>query len=409
MKILYFDCFAGISADMAVGAMLDLGVDLQWLTEELNKLNICDYSLTAVRTEKRGISGISFTVVLPSSEATADGSADADGTCQNGAAGALTDHQSYDDVRRRIIESELSETVKTTALRIFHRVARAEAKIRGNTLESVHFHEISAVDSIINIVGVALCIDALGVDRIYCSPVHTGSGFIRHCNGILPVPSPSTLEIFTESDLHPYSTHLRGQFTTPTGAAILAETAIPVDGLPPSKIIKVGYGAGSKDYELPNMLRAILADHADTPDTPIWQLEANIDDSTGEILGYALERLMDAGALDVYYTPIFMKKGRPGILLTVLCTTDLLSAMEYLILTETSTLGLRRQKLSRTTFSRHSETVESPWGPVSIKVSHWNESEKITPEYEDCKRIARAHGLPLQQVMATVMKQVLSR
>lgn len=449
MKILYFDCFAGISGDMAIGAMIDLGVDPNWLTQELSKLNLKGYQLEISPDEKKGISGTRFRVILTDSAGleTDDpglvGCPDSDTVAhdhnheppgdsahnhahhhhnhghhhptkhehtheqtETAAQPHVHAHNSYTDIRQLILESSLDEEAKAISLRIFHRIARAEAKVHGKTLETVHFHEVGALDSIIDIVGVALCLQSLAVDRIYCSPVHAGSGFIKCAHGFMPVPAPATLEIFTESDLRPYSTHLKGEFTTPTGAAILAETAIPLDGLPAVKVLKTGYGAGSSDFEIPNMLRIILAEHADEPAHPVWMLEANMDDISGELLGYTLEKLIALGALDVYYTPIHMKKNRPGILLTVLCTLEHRAVLEALILNETTTLGLRRHAVDRTTMHRQNSTVETVWGPVKIKIASWQDIIKTTPEYEDCRRIAHEAGIPLRQVMDSVMDAV---
>ncbi len=454
MKILYFDCFAGISGDMTIGAMLDLGVSADWLTQELSKLGLGGYTLKVTPDEKKGISGTRFRVILEDSSGHEtedpgllaaqnghghdhqhfhdheDGSAHEDPHSHEHDHGHhhshshdthghshthehvhgseshphSHSHNSYSDIRQLILNSGIDEDAKGTALRIFHRIARAEAKVHGKDLDTVHFHEVGAVDSIVDIVGTALCLKALGVDRIYCSPVHTGSGFIKCAHGFMPVPAPATLEIFTESALRPYATHLRGEFTTPTGAAILAEIATPLDGLPSATIIKTGYGAGTKDFEIPNMLRLILAEHPDEPAQPIWSLEANMDDIPGEVLGYTLEKLMAAGALDAYYTPVQMKKNRPGVLLTVLCAPDHRSALEALILRETTTLGLRRHSVDRTTMHRHTDTVETPWGPVRIKIASWQELRKVSPEYEDCRRIAEEQGLPLRDVMEKVIK-----
>lgn len=467
MKILYFDCFAGISGDMTIGALLDLGVDGQWLAEELKKLNLPGYRLEIGADEKKGIHGIRFKVVItdvhgqeaedpgllgctqagtPAPESTAQSpdehARDAhkhdhhhhdhshhhhdhhhhhhdkhhhhhdhdpehphhnepshDHHSQDHSHEHAHSYGSYTEIRQLILDSTLDEAVKATALKIFHRIARAEAKVHGQTLETVHFHEVGAIDSIVDIVGVALCLHALDADRIYCSPVHAGSGFIKCAHGFMPVPAPATLEIFTESDLRPYATHLKGEFTTPTGAAILAEIATPADGLPAVKVLRTGYGAGTKDFDIPNMLRVILAEHPDEPEHPLWVLEANMDDTTGEMLGYVLESLLEAGALDAYYTAVQMKKNRPGTLLTVLCTPERVNTLEALILKETTTLGLRRHRVTRTTFHRHMETVTTPWGPVAIKVAHWQDTEKITPEFEDCRRIAREQGITLRVVM----------
>lgn len=456
MKILYFDCFAGISGDMAIGAMIDLGVDPQWLTQELAKLNLQGYRLEIGPDEKKGIAGTRFKVVLSDSQGVEtedpglmgcpedhshehehdhepeqghDHEHDHDHSHEHAhdhshdhnhdhdhdhshehthgtepSTPHAHHHRSYGDIRQLILDSPLDDEAKGTALQIFHRIARAEAKVHGKTLETVHFHEVGAVDSIVDIVGVALCLQSLAVDRIYCSPVHAGSGFIKCAHGFMPVPAPATLEIFTESELRPYATHLKGEFTTPTGAAILAETAIPLAGLPSVKILKTGYGAGTKDFEIPNMLRLILAESPEEPAHPVWVLEANMDDITGEMLGYTLEKLMAAGALDAYFTPVQMKKNRPGSLLTVLCTPEHRTALEALILKETTTLGLRRHTVDRTTMHRHSGTAETPWGPVRIKIADWQGLEKITPEYDDCRRIAEEQHIPLRTVMETVIK-----
>jgi len=472
MRILYLDCFAGISGDMALGAFIDLGVDAAWLEGELKKLGLHGWHMEVAPAEKKGITGTRCHIVLTDehghetedpglmaphghphsheeghhhhgdghthghSEATHshdhphehhshdhghehphsdhehhDGHhhhEHTEKTCEHGHHHSHSDshsHNSYADIRHLIEHSELDAEVKSLALRIFHRIARAEAKIHGKTLETVHFHEVGSVDSIVDIVGTALCVHKLSPDRILCSPVHTGSGFVRCAHGMMPVPAPATLEILTESSLSSYSTNLKGEFTTPTGAAILAEIAAPSPGFPAMKASKVGYGAGHKDFDIPNMLRAVLGETQESA-RPIRVLEANMDDITGEVAGYALEKLMTNGALDACYTPVVMKKNRPGILLTVLCEPEREAELEALILKETTTLGIRKYTAERTTMTRAVETHETSLGPVRLKTAVWKDITRRTPEYEDCRRIAEDTGLPLQAVMATIMNEL---
>lgn len=383
MTIIYFDCYAGISGDMTVGALLDLGVPLEYLQTELAKLALPhgSYTLSSQRAERRHVAALKFDVEVHDHHT----------------------HRHYSGIDAMIAESTLSDRAKDLARRVFRRLAEAEALVHGVAVEQVHFHEVGAVDSIVDIVGTAICLDYLGVEAVHASPLPLGGGFVETAHGRLPVPAPATAELLRGLAVH--TSCGDGERVTPTGAAIIAALATLPDSRPAMQLAKVGCGAGSKDFsDCPNILRVFLG-NAVTGDgrDEVIVVESNIDDSTGEVLGHVMDLLLEGGALDVFFTPIQMKKNRPGVQLSFLCRRELLDNLCRLVLTETSAIGLRHYPVGRMILERRIEVKSTPLGPVRFKLVFENGSLlRSAPEYEDCRRIARERDIPLQEVMLRV-------
>ncbi len=374
MKICYLDAFSGISGDMTVGALIDAGADAAALTHMLDAL-ATGATFRVEKTTRRSIAASKFHVH----------------------AAAARSHRHLSDILDLIEKSGLPAQVKQNSCSVFERLGAAEAKVHGVPIEKVHFHEVGAVDSICDIVGACAAFDLLGVDSIHCSPVNVGSGSIQTDHGVLPVPAPATAELLAGKPVY-----ARGpcvELTTPTGAAIAATLAADFGPLPPMRITATGYGAGDKDFpEHANVLRVLIGESSGAAEaTTVTVLEANIDDSSPQLLGYAMERLLESGALDVTLEPVLMKKNRPGTLLRVIAAPEHREALAQLIFAETTTLGLRIYSAERRVKARHLAEVETAHGKVRIKVS---ESGSFAPEYEDCRRIARETGVPLKQILA---------
>lgn len=382
MKLLYFDCYAGISGDMAVAALLDLGVPFEHLRSELNRLHLPpdSYTLSSDLTERHGVAARSFNVTVHDHHT----------------------HRHYSDIDRLIDNSSLCDETKSISRSIFRRLAEAEALVHGVPLENVHFHEVGAVDSIIDIVATAICLEHLKATEIYAAPLPLGSGFVETAHGRLPVPAPATLELMKGLSVHAECG--AGERVTPTGAAIIATLAKPRTEQPSIVIQKIGSGAGQKDFpDCPNILRAFLGS-TEHPADQVFVVESNIDDSTPQTLGFAMERLLAAGALDVWFTPVQMKKNRPGIMLSLLSPANLLEQLCSLLLQETSAIGVRHYPVSRTMLERKIETVETRFGAVRFKtVSDQNGIIRSQPEYDDCRAIALEQQLPIQQVMRELL------
>jgi len=391
MNILYLDCYAGISGDMTVAALLDLGVPLEHLRAELAKLPLPpdSYTLSIHRTERRQMPALKFDVAVHDNHT----------------------HRHYADIDAMISESALSASVKESACRIFRRLAEAEAKVHGVVVEEVHFHEVGAVDSIVDIVGTAICLEYLGVDRIHVSALPLGSGFVETAHGRLPVPAPATAELIKGLPLHGECGP--GERVTPTGAAIVAAVAAGFVTQPAMLLEKTGCGAGEKDFrDCPNILRAFLGKSIGKVDLAdeVIVVEANIDDSTPEVLGYAMERLLDAGALDVFFSPIQMKKNRPAVKLSFLCRPEQLDGLAKILLTETSAIGLRHYRAERVLLERRIAERMTEFGEVRFKEVFDSNGILIrsTPEYEDCRRIARERNIPLQAISCLSLTRPLA-
>jgi len=455
MKTLYLDIFSGISGDMFLGAMLDLGVDFHKLEQELAKLQLQGYHLHATRRQKANIEGVKFDVHLAHEhghhhdgrDAQSDGHDDHDHGHQHGqthhhdphsqeheiedtADHGHDHHHTHDDsrdfaeIKALIGRSSLSKWVKEKSAAIFHRIAIAEGKIHGRPPEQVHFHEVGALDSIVDIVGSCIALELLGKPRVLAAPVVEGMGWVKCAHGRFPVPTAATLEILGARGIAVTQCEEPHELVTPTGAALLAEFAESFGLMQTLVAAKVGYGLGTRDNKTrPNVLRAILgqtmpitasdltsgqASRNDWETDTVTVLETNLDDSPAEILGYFVEKALAAGALDVFHTPIQMKKNRPGVLLTVLCGPDDADRFTELLLKETTAFGVRRYAAERRKLQRESTAVRTPYGEVTVKLGKLNgRILHATPEFESCKKLANEADVSLKQVYEAVNRSLL--
>jgi uncharacterized protein (TIGR00299 family) protein len=378
MRIAYFDCFTGVSGDMILGALIDAGADLNKLESELRQLKISGFTLKAEKTTRRGLSGTRFFVDADHSHA----------------------ERHLTDIERIMDNSGLADDIKARAKSIFCDLAHVEAKIHNTKPGDVHFHEIGGLDSIVDVVGSLIAMKMLGIETMYASRIPVGTGFVECDHGVLPLPAPATLELL--KGIPVYASSIEKELVTPTGIAILKHVVQSFGTIPEMKIERIGYGAGSRDLKIPNLLRVWIGEteaRQEYEQDEVILIEPNIDNMNPEILGYALERLLERGALDVFMTPIFMKKNRPGTLLSILITPDKLDETISIIFAETTSLGIRFQRLERRKLPRDLITVETSFGPVRVKVSHIDTEKRIiSPEYEDCREIAVRKGIPLRKV-----------
>ena len=425
-RVLYFDCFSGISGDMTIGALLDLGIDREKFLAELAKINIGDEFDTEIKAGiKKGISGTDFTVILKDEhsndqplqedhhkhEHTHEHHHEHDhhGHKHVHEHAHHHEHKAHDhhhahsrnlkDIYHIIDASDLSAYVKELSKKIFMEVAVAEAKIHAKTIDDVHFHEVGAVDSIVDIIGAAICIELLGVDEIQCSEINLGSGFVKCEHGIFPVPAPATLEILKGMSV--YSKNAQKELTTPTGAAIL-KAACTAHGISPEFVIeKIGYGRGKRDMETPNVLRVILG--LKKKAESLLMLETNIDYMNPDVYSHLFPKLLENKALDVFVTPIIMKKNRPANILSVLCQESEAAQLESLIFAETTTLGIRKYKVEREELQRSFEKISTPYGEVTVKCAYKDgKLLKMAPEFEECRVIAEQLQLPVLNVLNEV-------
>lgn len=387
MKILYFDCFSGISGDMTIGALLDLGLDEQLFRKELNKLRLEGYKLVIGKSIKNGITGMDVHVIH-SHEPHA---------------------RNLRDIEALIDESGISQSVKDFCKKVFREISAAEAKVHDKDIYEIHFHEVGAVDSIVDIVGTAICLDLLGIERVYASKLHDGHGLIKCQHGTIPVPVPAVMEMLSGSGIPLIQTDINTELVTPTGMGIIKCLSSAFGDMPQMTIDRVGYGMGKKETESFNALRIVMGtldeNEKDTPDE-IVLLETNIDDMNGEALGYTMELLFETGALDVFYTPIFMKNNRPAVMLTVIARIQDEEKLADMILRETTTLGIRRSTFKRYCMNREIIKVLTEFGDIRVKVASRNGFIKYAPEYEDCRNIARKTGKTFVEVYNAVLKQV---
>lgn len=374
MQIAYFDCFSGISGDMTLAALIDAGADLAIIQAAIASLELRDVRLSVSNTSKRGFRGKLLRIDHPEEHS----------------------HRFLRDILALLRKAKISTNAKDLAMRLFERIARAEAKVHGTTIDRVQFHEVGAIDSIVDMVGVAVAWDLLQIESAYASPVPTGTGQVRIAHGIVAIPAPATAELLVGVPIA--ATQIPIEMTTPTGAAIVSELANEFGGMPPMQVGRIGYGAGNKEMpDRPNLLR-ILVGNAIKPtpknDDSILVMESNLDDISGEQIGFAIEMLWKVGALDVFTVPIQMKKNRPGTLLTVIAKPQDRKAIESVLFHQTGTLGIRYRKQARTVLQRTAVQVQTPWGIVAGKVSELPTGEiNFSPEYDDCSRIAAGYGL----------------
>jgi uncharacterized protein (TIGR00299 family) protein len=418
LKILYFDCFSGISGDMTIGALLDLGIDAGRFRQELSKLNLEGFELHIERRLSRGIAGTDVNVVLTQP----DDCRERGGHGHDGREHGYTHDHGYshdyghehharaernlDDILAIIDGSGLSQRVKDFSRRVFSEIAAAEARVHGKPVGEVHFHEVGAVDSIIDITGTAICLELLGVDRVYASPLHDGNGFIECRHGIIPVPVPAVVEMLAGSGIPLISEDVPTELVTPTGMGIIKCLAGSFGARPAMKIEKTGYGIGKRETGRLNALRILMGEpYGEAPEgDEVAVLETNIDDASPEIIGYTAERLFEKGALDVFYTPVYMKKNRPAYMLTVLARPQDEELLAGVILTETTTLGIRKSLSKRYCMERRTVTVTTPYGDARVKIASGGAFRKGAPEYEDCRKLALLHGIPIARIYEAVME-----
>ncbi|HST19769.1 MAG TPA: nickel pincer cofactor biosynthesis protein LarC [Blastocatellia bacterium] len=392
MRALYFDCFAGVSGDMIIGALIDLGVDLDALSNQLSSLGLSAYQVKAERVKRSGIAAIKFNVEVDEGKQPS---------------------RKLADICEIINRSELTAQVKARSIQIFERLAEAEAHVHGSTRERVHFHEVGAVDSIIDTVGAMIGLDMLGVDRFFASPLRLGHGLVQTQHGLMPVPAPATAELVRGVPV--YAGEIEGEFVTPTGAAIVTTLCEGFGPLPEMQITRVGYGAGSRDPKgFPNALRIVMGDVSESSakveneslhqNDSVMVVETNIDDMNPQAYGFVMERAFALGALDVFIIAAQMKKARPGTLLTVLCEPAKTDSIIEMLLRETTTLGVRYYESKRRVLERAIETVETEYGSVRMKVARAGDRTlHFLPEYDDCARLAAEHEKPVIEVQSAAI------
>ena len=379
-NLAYFDCFAGAAGDMIVGALLDAGADFEALKAQLAGLGVEGLAIRREKVVRGGLCGTKFHV-------------DIDGHDHH--------HRHLSDILAIIDSAKLSPRAADAAKKTFNRLAVAEAKVHQTSVEEVHFHEVGAIDSIADIVGACIALDLLGIDEVHCSAIPLGSGTIECAHGILPVPPPATAELLIGAKTVPGP--MEGELTTPTAAALLTALSLSYGPIPSMQVRTVGYGAGTRNNgKVPNLLRVWIgtSDKDDTADTVV-ELSANIDDCSGEVLGSTLERLLQAGCVDAWASPIAMKKSRPAWMLSALCFERDVKAMEDLLFSETTTFGIRRRACERAKLLRRFEVAETPYGPIRIKIGAWcGQDVSASPEFADCQAAAASHHVSVREVLA---------
>ena len=384
MKIAYFDCIAGASGDMLLGAMLDAGLEVEALKENLKALHLeNEFELKAQKVNKNGFGATKVDVLL---------------------------HEPYEHQHgRHLVEIEslirkgsLTETIQEKAIGMFRRLAELEAGIHGKPVGEVHLHEVGGVDTIVDVVGTLLGLDSLGVEQVFSSPLPLGRGFVQGAHGLIPLPAPATVALLKGIPVQ--GSEIEMELVTPTGALLLSTLCKAFGPIPAMTLSGQGYGAGGRDLPIPNVVRLLLGERSEvhgqgTEIDTLMMLETNIDDNSAEVDGYVMEQLLASGALDVFFTPIQMKKNRPATLISILSRPEDVEKLELLLFRETSTLGVRRQSVERRCLERTSEVVDTSYGPIRVKVARLPDgTSKHAPEFEDCKRAALAHGVPLRKV-----------
>jgi uncharacterized protein (TIGR00299 family) protein len=408
MKTLYFDCFAGASGNMILGALIALGIDENELVEQIKLLEVADFEIEIKTVDKSGISATHADVKVPHEHA----------------------HRHLHTIEKIINDSRLSETVKKRAVKIFTKLAKAEAKVHGIAIEKVHFHEVGAMDAIIDVVGACVGFEILGIEKFACSKIHTGSGFVKMAHGKFPVPPPAVVELLKEIPI--YSTEIEGELITPTGAAIIATICDSFGEIPEMRVEKTAYGAGTREYQdFPNVLRLMLGETSNSKEVSNTQvnkgkhrfesengipntenhnlllLETNIDDLPAQVLGFVMERAFEIGALDCWFTPIQMKKNRPATMLSILCDAEKKEVLTELLYTETSTLGVRIRKTERECLPRKIIKVETEFGAVDVKIAEYkNKIVNAKPEYEQIRKIALKLNKSLREIEQEVLKNL---
>ena len=378
MKTLYFDCFAGASGDMILGAMVAAGVDSDYLRRQLALLNVKGFNINFETVNRSGVSATYARVETVE----------------------LHKHRHLANITQIIEASGLADRVKQRAVQIFTRLAAAEAQVHNEPIDRVHFHEVGALDAIVDVVGAAICFEALQIDRFVSSPLHVGSGMVQMAHGRFPIPPPAVTELLKGVPF--YSTDVEGELLTPTGAAIITTVCSEYGPIRQIKTESTGYGAGTREYQdFPNVLRVLLGETESTLpiDERLWMIETNLDDASPQIIGHVMDRVLDLGALDCFFTPVQMKKNRPGVLLSVLCGLGEKEAVMKLLFLETTTLGVRSYEVNRRALERSMVRVETQYGPIDVKVAHLDgRVVNEMPEFEQCRAAAIKAGVPVKGV-----------
>lgn len=405
--MIYFDPFAGISGDMTIGALLDAGLSFGELQSELGKITLTGYTLSVQKVLRAGISATKFDVHIPHD---AHASAHAHDPAQG-----PTHGRSLSSIGRLIADSTLSVWVKEKALRAFTRLGEVEAQIHNQPIEEIHFHEVGAIDAIVDIVGTMIGLEKLGIRRFYAGPVNVGHGTVKTEHGLFPIPAPATAALLREAPT--YANQIEGELTTPTGAALLATLVETFGPQPRMRTARIGYGAGTRTYPaFPNALRVMIGEldttamEASAGEELVAQIEANMDDMSPQLYGYIMEKALQAGALDVFLTPIQMKKNRPGVLLTILSPLALRAPLTDLLFQETTTIGVRYTIMARQTLTRIHTVLETPYGAIRVKVARTgNRVLNFAPEFDDCRAAAERSGVPLKEIFGHVNKIFLEK
>ena len=416
---LYLECASGISGDMFTAALLDLGADQDVLRKALDSLRLPGYRVEISRVTKSGLAACDFSVHLDAEHENHDHDmeylhgADA-GNHVHGAEHSYVHHHSHQhthehrglaDIMAVIKQADLSDYARNTAVRIFKILAEAEAKAHGVSIDQVHFHEVGAVDSIVDIVAAAVCLDNLDIKEVIVPVLNEGTGFVRCQHGMIPVPVPAVAAIAEKYALTLRIHNMEGEFVTPTGAAIAAAVRTK-DRLPEKfTILKTGLGAGKRTYERPSLLRAMLIQAEQDQTDCICKLESNIDDCTGEALSYVMQRLLEAGAKDVYFTPIYMKKNRPAYQINVICAEEDITKLEEVMFMETTTIGIRRMKMERSILKREQKEVVTSLGRATVKICALPSGKRIYPEHDSVAELSRKSGLSWQEVYRLIVRE----
>jgi uncharacterized protein (TIGR00299 family) protein len=393
MRTLYFDCFAGASGDMILGALVAAGADAPALREQLARLDVAGFEVSFETVDRSGI-GATHAVVRTSDE---------------------KQHRHLSAILRIIAESRLSDAVKARASRIFERLGEAEARVHNVPVEKIHFHEVGALDAIVDVVGACIGFELLGIERFVSSPLHVGSGTVEMAHGRFPVPPPAVVELLRDAPV--YATDIKGELVTPTGAAIISTVCAEFGALPALRLAATGYGAGTRQYkDFPNVLRVMIgetneheaaseklsaaSEKLSTASEKLFMLETNLDDASPQVVGYASERAFALGALDCFVTPVQMKKNRPGVVVSILCRAAEREALTKMLFDETTTLGVRSYEVERRALGREFLSVETEFGAISVKVARRDDGSvsNVAPEYEDCRAAAMSAGVPLHVV-----------
>ena len=386
MKILYFDCFAGASGDMVLGALVGAGVDAKELIDRLALLDVHGYEISFEQVDRSGI-GATYARIRTAHE---------------------HHHRHLADILKIIDTSRLSAGVKERAARIFQRLAEAEARVHNLPIERIHFHEVGAIDAIVDVVGACVGLEMLGIERCASSPLHVGSGMVEMAHGRFPVPPPAVVELLLDAPV--YATDIIGELVTPTGAAIISTVCESFGALPAMRVSATGYGAGTREYKnFPNVLRVIVGEteggatlaSSKGVTEKLLMIETNVDDASPQVIGHVMERALERGALDCYFTPVQMKKNRPGVLISILCAPADGESMLELLFAETTTLGVRSYEVARRALEREMMPVETEFGTINMKVARYDgRINSATPEYEECRLAAYKVHLPLRIIEA---------